>query len=292
VVIEGISIVNGAQTTGAIGSLKSAPNSQAMLPIRFIKTTDKDVIYDIIRYNNSQNKVTAPDFRSTDRVQRRLKKEMANIPSAEYEGGRRGGHEDLIRRKVNMLPSYTVGQALAAFHGDPIVAYNQKSDIWISDNLYAKYFNENTTAAHIVFSYSLLRAVENRKIELINKVKEYDNSLTASEQKQLEFFRNRGATYLLVSGIASCCEIYAKQRIEDSYRLGFTNLVSPKQAEGYWREIVLIVAPFCTHLSDAISDGLKNADKVRKVLQTFQSLVEATAESNSTKYREFASHMK
>ena len=114
--INGLSIVNGAQTTGAIGSLRKIPDASAYVPVRLIKTANRDVIYDIIRYNNSQNKVTAPDFRSTDRVQKRLKDEMAIIPSAEYEGGRRGGHEDIIRRRANLLPSNTVGQALAAFH--------------------------------------------------------------------------------------------------------------------------------------------------------------------------------
>jgi hypothetical protein len=109
--IRGLSIVNGAQTTGAIGSLKKLPDPSAFVPVRLIKTANRDVIYDVIRYNNSQNKVTAPDFRSTDRVQKRLKEEMTRVPNAEYEGGRRGGHEDIIRRRANLLPSNTVGQA-------------------------------------------------------------------------------------------------------------------------------------------------------------------------------------
>ena len=128
-VVSGLSIVNGAQTTGALGTLDKEPAASAIVPVRFVKTTDTEVIYNIIRYNNSQNRVTASDFRSTDSIQRRLREEIAKIPEAEYQGGRRGGYAAAIARNPKLLPSYTVGQALAAFHGDPVAAYNRKSEI-------------------------------------------------------------------------------------------------------------------------------------------------------------------
>jgi len=289
---KGVSIVNGAQTTGAIGSLKKAPSSTAFVPVRFIKTANSEVVNQIIRYNNSQNKVTAPDFRSTDRIQKRLKDEMTKIPKAEYEGGRRGGHEDAIRRRANLLPSYTVGQALAAFHGEPIVAYNQKSDIWILDNLYAKYFNEETTAAHILFAYGLLRAVETRKVDLVQKSKQRAASLTSLEEKQLGFFRNRGSIYLFVSAVAACMETYLGRKVPNLFRLSFGSGLSPTQAQDLWMEIVLKTAPLSAHLEEAISDGLKNSERVRKVIETFQGLVEVTAEANTKQYGDFAAKVR
>ena len=36
IVIQGLSIVNGAQTTGAIGTLKKLPDEKAMVQARFI----------------------------------------------------------------------------------------------------------------------------------------------------------------------------------------------------------------------------------------------------------------
>ena len=155
--------MNGAQTTGALGSLSRLPSEHVNVPVRFVVTSDKDTIFDIIQYNNSQNKVTASDFRSRDRIQHRLRAEIVPIPHAEYEGGRRGGASDAIRRNPYLLPSYTVGQALAAVHGDPEVAYNQKSEIWALDPLYTRYFNEDTTGPHLVFCYALLRCIEARK---------------------------------------------------------------------------------------------------------------------------------
>src|SRR5262249_10111177 len=88
--VTGISIVNGAQTTGAIGSIPAQPAATAMVPARFVACTNAETVKSIIRYNNSQNTVEAPDFRSNDSVQRRLRDEFSHLGSVIYLGGRRG----------------------------------------------------------------------------------------------------------------------------------------------------------------------------------------------------------
>ncbi|MBU8545843.1 MULTISPECIES: AIPR family protein [Roseomonadaceae] len=288
--IKGISIVNGAQTTGAIGSLPKLPNPTALVPARFVETKNADLVYDIIQFNNLQNKVTASDFRSTDRIQRRLREEIGEIPSAKYEGGRRGGHRDLIARNKNLLPSYTVGQALAAVHQDPVAAYNQKSDIWIQDNLYSRFFNERTTGAHLVFCYALLRSVENSKKHLVARSKS-DVGLTEQEQELLSYFRHRGSTYLFVSAVASCLETFLGKRIASTSRISFGNKVSPQQATQHWGDIVQTVSPFCQHLLDVLGDGLKSNERASKSISLFRTLVQATAGSNAETYRKFAKHV-
>jgi hypothetical protein len=172
-------------------------------------------------------------------------------------------------------------------HGDAVIAYNQKSDIWIVDNLYARYFNEDTTATHIVFCYSLLRAVEERKTELVQKSKDKPGALTTSEEKQLDFLRHRGSTYLFVTAIAGCLETFLKRKVSSLFRVSLGQM-SPLAAQSHWRDLVLTTAPLCIHLDDAFTDGLKNADRVRKAVQTFQSLVEVTATANEKSYRDFA----
>ncbi|VUZ83686.1 AIPR protein [Candidatus Methylomirabilis lanthanidiphila] len=289
--IHGLSIVNGAQTTGALGSLDRSPHQTALVPVRVVKTTDSETIFNIIQYNNSQNKIAAADFRSRDRIQKRLREEFARIPDAEYQGGRRGGHADAIKRNPRLLPSYTVGQALAAIAQDPVVASNEKSNIWASDKHYSKYFNDETTATHIVFAYSLLRAVEARKLSLVTKSKDAQG-LTEVHTRELEFFRNRGATFLLVSAIASALETILIRRIPNVARLSFSRQCSPAKAEKLWTPIVEIVAPFCQQLQEAFTHGLKNVDLVKKSVQTFQSLVQSTATANASAFREFAKHVK
>lgn len=285
--IRGVSIVNGAQTTGAIGTLSKAPPEHALVPARFVSTSDSELVYDIIQYNNSQNKVTASDFRSTDRVQKRLRSEVLQIPSAKYEGGRRGGHKDAIERNKNLMPSYTVGQALAAYHLDPVTAYNQKSEIWVNDKLYARFFNDDTTGAHLVFCYSLLRAVEDAKRGLVAKSKN-GKDLTDQEESLLSYFRLRGSIYLLVSAVASCTETFVGRKITTSSKVSFGSKISPKQATGHWSEIISVVSPFCQQLSEALGDGLKSNERAQKAIGTFKSLVQATASANSEAYKKFA----
>ena len=289
--INGISIVNGAQTTGAIGSLGKLPNHRVMVPARFVQAPDSELVRNVIQFNNSQNKITASDFRSTDRIQKRLKKQIAQIIDAEYEGGRRGGHSDVISRSKKLLPSYTVGQALAAFHGDPVVAYNQKSNIWVSDKLYARYFPEDVTGAHVVFAYSLLRAVEEEKQELVVKFKAKPNSLTSQEDTLLEYFRHRGSTYLLVSAIAGALETIIGHKIPNRFKTSFDDKTSPVEGARYWSQIVKVTSPFSPQLSEAFSDGLKNSEKVNTAQNTFRSLVQATSVANSSVFQKFKKYV-
>ncbi|GAA5020322.1 putative abortive infection phage resistance protein [Marivirga lumbricoides] len=290
--IKGFSIVNGAQTTGAIGSLNKLPDKNTLVQARFVATTDSDtdLIHSIIRYNNSQNKVEASDFRSTDKIQKRLKQEFDSINSAEYEGGRRGGSAEVIRRRANLLPSYTVGQALACINLEPIIAYNQKSAIWINDRLYSKYFNEQTKAAHIVFAYSLLKSVESKKQQIVDKSKK--SNLTAAEEDYLAYFRQRGSIFLFSSAIASCLEIFLERKVPNIFRISFGNETSPAQAEVIWLHIIDVTVPFCNQLNDGLDGGLKNTNTVNKVMRTFRSLVQATASANNTIYQSFAKEIK
>ncbi|MCP5474256.1 MAG: AIPR family protein [Rhodanobacteraceae bacterium] len=289
-VIKGASIVNGAQTTGALGSLPKNPDQKVLVPARFVATSDAELVYNIIQYNNSQNKVTASDFRSTDRIQKRLRDEIEKIPNAKYEGGRRGGHKDVIERNRNLLPSYTVGQSLAAFNLEPIVAYNQKSEIWVNDKLYSRYFNDEANGANLVFAYGLLRAVEEKKRGLVARSKA-SSGLTSQEEELLDYFRHRGSTYLFVSAVSSCLEVFAGKKVSNSARVSFGQRVSPLESMQIWKEVVDIVSPFTQQLLDALNDGLKNAEKAQKAIGVFRSLVQATAGANADAYKKFSKQL-
>ena len=289
--IKGLSVVNGAQTTGALGSLNKAPTKAAMVPVRFVKTTNLETIRSIIQYNNSQNKITAADFRSRDRMQIRLRDEFKKIPDADYQGGRRGGHADIIRRNPHLLPSYTVGQALAAINQDPVVASNKKSEIWAEDGFYSKYFSDDVTALHIVFCYSLLRAVEQRKIRLVSRSKQEGDALTETEDRELKFFRNRGATFLLVSAIAGSLETILGKKISKVTKLSFRQKISPEAGEKNWEPILEVVAPFSDQLMEAFTHGLKSEEKVRRSLQTFQALVKSAATVTGPIFKAFGKHV-
>jgi len=98
--ITGLSIVNGAQTTGSLGSLAEDIPDELLVAVRFVKAKQNFIIANVVRFNNSQNKLQAADFRSTDPIQDRLRTEFLMIPNTEYEGGRRGGASDAIKRRL------------------------------------------------------------------------------------------------------------------------------------------------------------------------------------------------
>lgn len=287
--IKGISIVNGAQTTGAIGSLKSQPNERAIVQARFVKCNSIDTIKHIIEYNNRQNPVEASDFRSNDPIQRRLRDEFNSIPNAAYLGGRRGGDKDAISRPSNVLPSDTVAQALAAFHQNPGVAYNQKTEIWISDTLYSQYFSEQTHADHILFAYSLLRSIEEKKNDL-KAIRESDRLDEDSEQ--LNFLRQRGATLLLAAAIAKCLETFLGKGVANSFRVSFESNTSPEAALKYWKPIVETTISFYDCLLPVVKSGGINNDEASQAIRQFKSFVEAIKAPNAQTFKSFAAQVK
>jgi hypothetical protein len=213
---------------------------------------------------------------------------MKKIPNAEYEGGRRGGPTDAIRRRPNLLASYTVGQALAALHGDATIAYNQRAEILSNGFYYSKYFNDHTSAAHIVFAYSLLRAVEAHKLSLVSRSKNMPPELTSSEEEQLKFFRRRGSIFLFVTAVSSCLEIFHDKKIPSLFRVSFGQRVSPQKGEELWSDVVQQLVPLSLHLEEAFTYGLQNQELLCKAVNNFKSLLEATASANRSIYKKFA----
>ena len=255
-IVDGLAIVNGAQTTGSLAS-SEADLTDVRIMARFVKCSTPDVIRRIIRFNNRQNKVEAVDFRSNDAVQNRLREEFVSLGSLTYSGGRRGGIEDVIRRPGDThLPATTASQALAAFHGDPDLAYNRKSEIWELDHQYGQFFREATTARHLLFVFSLVKAIDERKAEL-RKIAA--DARTEPQNRQLEFLSQRGAAYLLVAAVASGMESILGKQIANRFSLRFTSDVKTiESAVAWWGPIVGVSLSLWSSLVSATEQGLKN----------------------------------
>lgn len=286
--INGIAIVNGAQTTGALGNVDATSLGDARVLARFVKCDDAGVIREITRYNNSQNKIEPADFRSNDGVQERLRREFLELGDVQYSGARRGGVADVIKRPgENMIPSSTAAQALAAFHRDPDLAYNQKSRIWESDQLYGRYFSDNTSAEHVLFTYSLLKSVETakRKLTLIPEAVR-----TQAQIRDLEFFGQRGSTFLLVAAIANCAEIYLNTVVPDPFKIHFEPGTTLTQAVKLWVPLVTPSLALNGALRGALERNLRAKERVSEALDQFTALFEATRDSNAETFAAFAEH--
>ncbi|WP_313601988.1 AIPR family protein [Comamonas jiangduensis] len=272
-IIHGISIVNGAQTTGAIGNLSNPPKHEANILVRFIKVKNnsKTLIGNIVKYNNSQNKVNATDFRSNDIIQKRLIKEIEKIDrSIIYLGGRRGGEASAIKRNKNAIPSFTVSQALTAFHGDPINAYKKKSHIWTDDQMYSSIFNEKTTGSHIIFVYSLYKKIENIKLELLSLPS--DKDLPQSDFEKINFFRKSGSIFVYIYALSQCMELFTGKAINDKFTLNFGNKTMDYSLKN-WEPAISLTLPLVKTLDKGISLGLSDKN-INQCILEFRQLLE------------------
>ena len=284
--ISGIAIVNGAQTTGALGAVDADDLSTAYVPARFVRCNDSATVRDIIQYNNSQNRIEVADFRSNDVVQTRLRREFEDIPEAEYTGGRRGGENDAMKRPRALLPSYTVGQCLMAFHGAPAVAYNQRSNIWKSDELYTRIFNDRTSAKHIVCAYSLMKAIDSAKSALRN-VSEKDR--TEAQGRQWGVLKQRGATFLVTAAFAAGLETIVNHSIHDRFAISFVATSTPQEAAARWRPIIEVALPLVARLAPALEgSNLKNREIVAAAIDDFVDVLNAVREPNADAFDTFA----
>ena len=289
--VAGVGIINGGQTTGSIGTLTSTEAkklSSMQVMVRFVMCTDTETLAEIVKFNNTQNKVEATDFRSKDAVQEQLRKEFSVIPEADYKGGRRGGVRDAIERSKNLLPDNTVAQALAALHGRPNLAYNETRRIWEDDGVYASLY-PRATAKHIVLAFALQRAIEDVKRDL-SAIDEAQR--TAGQSRTVAYLRRRGSISLLVTAIGASLEAVTGKVIPDPWALAFADNCSPKTAVARWAPVVNVCLPFVNQLVTATDNDLKNTDRVRDAIEKFQSMIESTVESNAKVYDQFAAHLK
>ena len=188
--LTGVSIINGAQTTGSIGSIDLGRHSLQGVRVlcRVIECSDPQKISDIVRYNNTQNEITTWDQYSSDPEQVRIQKEFEDL-----------GH-GYSRKRGFLRPEEEIGiedvaQPLVAFHGRFEEANRGKNRVFERGPLYKLAF-ESKKARHILLVYTLARAVDEIRIEL--KAKSNKGQIIDLEQQQLELLRNlRFKSFLL-----------------------------------------------------------------------------------------------
>lgn len=285
--VSGLAIVNGAQTTGSLARETGGDLSQVRILARFVESSDASVIDDIIRFNNSQNPIRSSDFRSRDSHQTRLRKEFRSIPDVTYLGARRGGANDTRRKPANHISADTAAQALASFHGDANTAYHDLKNIWEHDETYLKYFSDHTSATHIVFCWSLLRSIQEKKQELSGMA-----NLTVSDQECLSFLRKRGATFALVSAIAATCESILSRPLSDTFRLSFGPSTSPDRAVRIWDPVVASLYTFAPLLDEPGSATAfqRYTDLSPRITNFARSVASVRAPHQKT-FADFASHV-
>ena len=196
--LKGISIINGAQTSGTIGSIdrEKIPINEVKILCRVIECSDQTTIDKIVRFNNTQNVITTWDRFSNDEDQKRLSIEFTEFG---YAYNRKRG----FNAQGDQIGIEQVIQPLLAFHGRPRDAVRGKAQLFIRGNYYKDAF-EKKKARHILFVYSLSRTIDNHRIALKNKSNE--GILISIESRQLALLRNLNFKPFLISAIAKSLE--------------------------------------------------------------------------------------
>lgn len=263
--IQGITVINGAQTTGAI-SLPETISDDFYIPCRFIVCSDKTIIESIISNNNKQNEILPSDLRSNDKQQERLRNEFKKFPSLSYNGGRRDDKN--VKNKIVFDP-YLVAQTVLAFHGDCVTAYNGKKRIWDEDMIYSKVFTDQLSAEHIIFVYSLSKALD----EFKNNLRIKKDERTDTEEQQMEFLSKRGSKMLMISTISECLEDVMNTKIHDKWKLSFKDNSDFDNLIHMWIRVVAAIIPFNRNLTLALQGGLRNKKVVDERIADVKSIV-------------------
>lgn len=282
--VRGITIINGAQSTGAIGAVENF-RDDFLIPIRFIVCSDPKIIEEIINNNNKQNEILPSDLRSNDKQQVRLRREFKKYPQLYYSGGRR---DSTSVRNKEVFDPYLVAQTLVAFHGDCVTAYNSKKAIWDEDKEYTNVFSDQLTVEHIIFVYSLGRAIDEYKLNLKGKKEQR----TDVEEEELTFLSKRGSKMLLIQAISNCMESLLGEKILDLWRLIYKDNQDFDKLVERWNNIIDILIPFHDILEPALQGGLKNRDTVRNVCKQLRAVVASLSRVYISQLKEYAETIK
>ena len=209
--IDGVSVVNGAQTTGAI--LAAGPKHAKRLSVlaRVIIVDNPSMISAIVAGNNTQNSIVAWDRRSNDPVQIRIKQEFQGR-GVEYVHRR-----DSTRKPATSLFADQVGQMLCAFGGDLQTAIRAKADIFESDVTYDKVFPNSLGIGHLFAVQTLGWAYDQVKQDL--KVKSDAASMTEIEQRQLRLLDYPASKQFLICVVGALREEIAGTKVSEPKRL-------------------------------------------------------------------------
>jgi hypothetical protein len=164
---EGISLVNGAQTTGIVGdnfdSIQESDKDRLWIQMRAIavKNCPEGFAKRVTKFTNLQNAISVQDFLSLDPLHARIATDFA-VDKRRY-AFRWGGDTDPTGEQGCTLKEVTF--ALACANPDPWYAVQAKREIsalWDTDSdRYKALFHPDLTVTRIWNAIKIKRAVEN-----------------------------------------------------------------------------------------------------------------------------------
>ena len=287
--IQGMSIINGAQTTGALGDALSqkgiADDSSAVL-LRLVQCRNDDVVDNIVRCNNTQNTITSEDRWSKDPEQARLAGEFQayGIPYV-Y---RRSSSSLALPSRYSLKIAH-LGKMLCAFHGDVQTAFRNSSNIFDKDTVYRGIFPQGISASHCILVYTLSKAIDNVKLEF-KKLVSADKA-TKAQKGQYRLMHYSASKHFLLYIAGRMAEDVLGQGISDPFSLIAGQNADRDSLIDAWATFIKGILPSVRGRMDKYSEGniinnpdytiprdMKHTEKVADAIEEhFQSDMESTS---------------
>ena len=220
--LEGVSLVNGAQTTGSIGvvyqhSPALVESAKILVQMIDLRGEDADSAKQITRLTNTQNRIDSKDFAALDPQQERIKEELLfdGIQYLYKSGASISDHDHQI-----LFDEAIVAQACAS--GDISFVHLAKQNVGaLTDDItkkpYIVLFNPSTNSRALVNNVRLLRIVDQY---IQSRPKNMDG-----KKKNILIQGNRVLLYLLLSKVKPEYPTYNTELIDwagkegDLYRI-------------------------------------------------------------------------
>ncbi|MCH5340450.1 MAG: AIPR family protein [Acetatifactor sp.] len=285
--IDGISIINGAQTTGSISMVdenKKENLKKMKVLCRVIKCDKTDLIPAIVKANNTQNEITSWDRYSNDPIQVSLRDKFA-MYGKEYSLKR--GFDDVSDR----IGIYTIAQPVLAFEGNYMEANRGINNIFDQNYLYKAVFEEKN-ARHLLLIYSLAKMVDDVKYE-IKELTSSKDVLKDDETIQVSMFRNLKFKMFFIAVIAECIEVIVDFKV-DKKKIAFTEEFAKKEFEvmkEYWKVFIKSVLSFMVaKLNDLdINVYIQDKEKFGSLCREIKALFKIMMQTGQGTYDELKS---
>lgn len=276
-ILEGISIINGAQTTGSIAHSSLGELDKVRVMCRVIESSDEKTISSIIEYNNTQNEITTWDKYSKNPEQERIAQEFGKLG---YSYSFKRGFENNSNLSIEI-----VAQPVSALHGNYLEAGGGKNNIFEKTSLYDDAFH-GVKSKHLLLAYCLIKAIDGRFYEL--KLKNNEDKCTEDEQKQLSLLKHLRFKYFLLAIVGETFEDILGESI-DLHNISFANGVAGSKYNSI-SDLINLCKPIVTLILSFVSKNLYGNftevmyDKVEfvKIKNVVSSTIEAVKMGSET----------
>jgi len=267
--LRGVSIINGAQTTGSLGSIDSTIDiSKVSVMCRVVVCKNTDKIDEIVKYNNTQNKITTWDQYANDDLQSVIRAQFLEL-----------GYEYSVKRGFDSVDAAIgiekAAQPVLSFNGHYLDANRSKNSIFDRPEIYRRAFADRS-ARHILLAYCFARSIDEVKRSLEDKEERTEN-----EAKQLALFNYLSFRHFLLSCVGVCLQ----QFIGGNFAPGDAKVNSGVAASGV-DAIAGQLEKITRQVLRAVSRSLEAKSKsdgieIGRLLKNEATLTEVKAELNS-----------